>query len=172
MIVSRGYGGGRVVVNGVDVTDVVNSRGGGDAGPVRVAVRLPAGSSAEADVDAGEIRVSGPVNHVAASTASADVSVAEAQSLNARTASGDIRAGITGAATVRTASGDVTITCAHGDTGADTASGDIRVHCMAAIRVSARSASGDIRVTAASGIRPRVRARSMSGHVGTPESDW
>lgn len=160
--------GGRVVVNGVDVSDVVNARGG-DNTPLRVAVLLPAGSSLETEASSGDLRASGPLDRVIASSSSGDVHVAESRSLRAKTASGDIDADRTGTADVRSMSGSAVISAASGDVDADTMSGSIVVHCTAAVRVSARSMSGSVRVTADRGVMPRVSARSMSGRVSTPE---
>lgn len=159
-------GGGRVVVNGVDVTDMVN---GPDAGPVKLTVRLPAGSSLDVDVRAGSIRCCGPLDSVTAETAAADVEVEQAGGLDAHSSSGDIRVGrLAGPAQVSASSGDIVIHEAAGAVTANASSGDITIHCTAAVSVSARTSSGDVRVTAVHGVVPRVRARSSSGRVTQP----
>lgn len=159
------FGGGRVVVNGVDVTSLVNAA---TPEPLRARVFLPAGSSLSAGISAGAIRTTGILAAVSASTASADLEVDEVGILQARAASGDIYAGrVTGHASMSTASGDITVGEAFGAIDASAASGDITVHA-GSVAVTARAASGDIRVTAMPGCEPLVRARSMSGRVRTP----
>lgn len=161
---------GRVVVNGVDVTDVVSSRSGGDTGPVRVTVRLPAGSSLETDIGTGHVRCRGPLAAITAESLSADLEAEEAAGIRAHSTSGDIRVGhLTGQAALSATSGDITVIDAAGTVDAHATSGDIAIHCTAPVAVSAYATSGDVRVTAARGVQPRVRARSVSGDVRTPE---
>lgn len=155
---------GPVVVNGVDVTDIVNSR---QPEPLRAVVRLPANSSLLAQVDDGGVSVRGTADRVDAESVSADISVEEVRELHARAISGDIHAErVFGSASVRTTSGDIELTTA-GRVDADAVSGDIRVHCVAPVTVSAHAVSGDVRVTANLGVQPDVRARSVSGRVRT-----
>jgi hypothetical protein len=155
---------GRVVVNGVDVTDYVNA---GQPEPLRAAVRLPANSSLLAQVDAGVVTVTGTADRVDAESVSADISVGDVREFHARAISGDISADrVFGSASVRTTSGDIELTTA-GRVDADAVSGDIQVHCVAPVTVSAHAVSGDVRVTANPGVRPDVRARSVSGRVRT-----
>jgi hypothetical protein len=155
---------GRVVVNGVDVTEFVNA---GQPEPPRAVVRLPANSSLLAQVDSGGVTVRGTADRVDAESVAADIRVAEVRELHARAISGDISADrVFGSASVRTTSGDIELTTA-GRVDADAVSGDIQVHCVAPVTVSAHAVSGDVRVTANSGVRPDVRARSVSGRVRT-----
>jgi Putative adhesin len=158
--------GGRIVVNGVDVTAAVS---GGDGGPARLMARLPVGSSLDADVKAGDIRTRGALASVTADALSADLSVGETARLRAHATSGDIAVHrLAGPANVSATSGDVTIAAAAGDIEVQATSGDIAIHVTAPVAVYANATSGDVRVTADSGITPRVRARSVSGRVVCP----
>lgn len=158
--------GGRIIVNGVDMTNAGRARG--SAEPLRAMVRLPVGSSLDAQVQAGQITVQGPLATLEADTASADVEAQAVGSLRASTASGDVAASlVVGGASTRTASGDIRLVT-RGPVEADTASGDISVHAERPVRVRAQSASGDVRVTADRGVCPDVRARSVTGRVRTP----
>jgi Putative adhesin len=159
---------GRVIVNGVDVTALVNEAGG-SAEPLRAVVRVPSGSVLDADLGSGEVATRGPLAAVRAKTMSADVSCdGETGPLEASTQSGDVTAERVGPVSASTMSGDVAVGGALGTVTASTMSGDVRVHALQNVSVNASTMSGDIRVTAAPGVRPQVSGRSMSGRVRTP----
>jgi hypothetical protein len=156
--------GGRIVINGVDVTQAVRA---GTPEPLRAVVRLPAGSSLTACVDSGAVIAAGALDRADAETVSAGIRVEEVREFCGRSISGDVAAEmVTGSAMLRATSGDISLIAA-GPVEAESVSGDIRVHLTRQAIVRARSVSGDIRVTADSGIRPDVRARSVSGRVRT-----
>jgi hypothetical protein len=159
-------GGGRVLVDGVDVTAAA---AGPAAGPVRLAVRLPAGSSLAARTAAGQITARGELAQVNVTTAAADLDVDIAETLSARSVSGDIRAGTVDAgARLHSISGDIRVDATAGPVTAETVSGDITCCVIESVTVDASSVSGDIDITASTGaVRPDVRARSVSGHVRT-----
>jgi DUF4097 and DUF4098 domain-containing protein YvlB len=160
---------GRVMVDGVDITDMINKARGGDSGPVRAVLRVPAGTVLDAEVDTGSIVTHGTLAGVRARTMSADVTCeGPVGQIEASTQSGDVKAEDTGAVQAATMSGDIRLSGAAGAVSARTMSGDISVHAADSIRVTADSMSGDVRVTAAPGARPSVSGRSMSGRVRTP----
>ena len=162
--IGGGRGRGRVIVNGVDVTDMVNAN---TPEPLRAVVTLPAGSSLDVRIESGDIAVRGAISQLSADTTSADIRAEAAGSLRARSISGDVSCdGVSGPSNVHTVSGDVDLT-AGGNVNAETTSGDIHVHATESVAVDAGSVSGDIRVTADRGVRPDVRGRSVSGRVRT-----
>lgn len=158
--------GGRVVVNGVDITAagpvVVTPE------PVRLAVTLPAGSRVNARAGAGTLAVHGEVHGTILISKSADVVLDSAEYARVRAVSGDITAGtVTRNGNLHSVSGDITVDAAAGPVSADTISGDITVHAAGPVTIDAESVSGDIRVTAAPGTSPDVSASSVSGRVRT-----
>ena len=156
--------GGRVLVDGVDVT----AAAGPAAEPVRLAVRLPAGSSLTGRSAAGQLTTRGELAHVDLTSTAADVDIDVAETLSARTISGDIHAATIGAtARLHSTSGDIRLDAAAGPVTAETVSGDITCCVTRPVTVDASSVSGDIDITATRGVRPDVRARSVSGHVRT-----
>jgi hypothetical protein len=163
---------GRVVVNGVDVTDYVRQQSGQGAGggELTAVLRVPAGTEVSAEVKAGSVTARGSLAALRAVTQSADVdcSAAVIGSLDASTQSGDVEAGTTGPAMIATMSGDIEVTAARGAVQAQAMSGDVEVHVTESVAVNARSMSGDVRVTKAGGTRPMVTASSMSGRVRQP----
>jgi Putative adhesin len=170
--IGRMSGGGRVVVNGVDVTDYVRQQSGQGAGggELTAVLRVPAGTEVSAEVNAGSVTARGSFAALRAVTQSADVdcSAAVVGSLDASTQSGDVEAGATGPAMIATMSGDIEVTGARGAVQAQAMSGDVEVHVTESVMVNARSMSGDVRVTKASGTSPTVTASSMSGRVRQP----
>jgi hypothetical protein len=165
-------GRGRVVVNGVDVTDYVREQSGQGpgGGELTAVLRVPAGAEVSAEVKAGSVTARGSLAALRAVTQSADVNCQSAVigSLDASTQSGDVDAGTTGPAMIATMSGDIELTAAGGAVQAQAMSGDVGIHVTESVAVNARSMSGDVRVTKAGGTRPMVTASSMSGRVRQP----
>lgn len=161
-------GRGRVIVDGVDVTEAVRSGDGAVSSEApRAKLLVPAGSSLDLKTGDGDIVVTGALNSVQAETQSGDISVASSKVLNARSMSGNITAEGTSLAHVKTMSGNVNLQGASGATTAKSMSGSITVHALASINVQAESMSGNVNTTSAAGCRPVVDARSMSGRVRT-----
>lgn len=158
---------GRMTVNGVDITDMVNAARGE---PLRAKFRVPAKSALMAKVDAGDIRTNGLLAGVRANSVSADVTCdGPVVQLQATTISGDITAEQdTGPVTAQSTSGDVTLAAARGVVQVQTVSGDISVHAIESVMISGTSVSGDVRVTAASGAHPIASGNSVSGRVRLP----
>lgn len=160
--------GRNIRVNGVDIGDLIARSGAKTPEPLRAVIRVPAGTTVDADVEAGSVMIRGPVAGVMARTRSADVTCSgQTGQISVTTMSGDVDADRIGPGRVKTMSGDVSL-AADGALDIDTMSGDISVHALAAIMVDASSMSGDIRVTAEAGALPAVSARSMSGRVRIP----
>jgi hypothetical protein len=83
-------GSGRIVVNGVDVTDIVSA---GQPEDLKVRARLPQGSSLIARVDSGNVAARGTLAGFQLDTTSADAEIQAATVVQARSVSGDISAG-------------------------------------------------------------------------------
>jgi Putative adhesin len=157
---------GRIVVDGVDVTDVVRAS---RPEPLTVRARLPQGSSLMARLTAGNIAAQGALARAQLDTTSADAEIQAAQSVQARSVSGDISVGVCGGpADLSATSGDIEIEDARGAVRAASTSGDVRVHVTQSVHVDARTISGNVRVTAPAGVRPQVSGHSISGRVRTP----
>jgi DUF4097 and DUF4098 domain-containing protein YvlB len=166
-VIGRGVSviGGRVIVNGVDVTAAARAA---QPEPLRAVVRLPVGSSLDARVTAGNVTTSGPLAHVRAETTSADLEIALAGTIEARAISGDIEVGTAvGTARLSSTSGDITVGNARSPVNAHSISGDISVHATQPVTVDANAVSGDVRVTSDPGVRPDVHGHSVSGRVRT-----
>jgi len=165
--VSFGSGrAGRTIINGVDVTDLIN---GVKGEPLRATFRVPARSAVQVKVDAGQVHTSGQLAGVIAETVSADVCCkGQVGQLSAMTISGDIEADETGPSTVSSTSGDIELGAAHGVVQAQTVSGDIQVHAVEPVFIHGKSVSGDVRITAAPGVRPIATGKSVSGKVRLP----
>lgn len=133
-------GGGLVMVNGRVVT------GGGAGGSmIRMAARIPAGSS---------VRFRGQ-------SASLEVSGGALRALDAESRSGDVRVDEVGEARASTQSGDVRIGRLAGYAELKSMSGDVDVYGGPGARVRASSMSGD--VTGSGGLT--LDGSSMSGRV-------
>jgi Putative adhesin len=158
---------GRMTVNGVDITSLINGAGGE---PLTARFRVPAKSGLIAKVDSGGIRTSGILAGVRATTVSADVTCdGPVGQLQATSKSGDITAEQdTGPVTASSVSGDVEVTAARGVVTAQTVSGDVKVHALESVLVSGTSVSGNVSITAAAGARPIASGNSVSGSVRLP----
>ncbi|MEU9872213.1 DUF4097 family beta strand repeat-containing protein [Actinomadura sp. NPDC048021] len=150
-------GGGRVTVNGVEVTG-----GTVPGGRVQITARVPEGTTVAAHTRSASLECAGEVAAVDFTSTSGDLYVGGVGALRATTTSGDIRAAVVdGAAVARSVSGDVYLGRAD-DVTASTTSGDVTVNDFAG-RAEVATVSGDVRVRAAEG--GAVTARSVSGDV-------
>ena len=128
---------------------------------IRIEVRVPDGSGLRFRTGSADVGAAGRYGEVRGKTASGDVRLAEAASVDVETASGDVEVEVVhGPVRVRSASGDVVVGSAVGPVVAGVVSGDLRVR--AAERGGAFAAvSGDVEVgTVASG---DVEVRTVSG---------
>lgn len=169
-VISTGSGsvvmsGGRVWINGVEVT-AGTGPGGSAAGPlapITIRATLPAGSSIDVRTRSGQVTAVGALASATARTTSGDITldrcgaanlssvsgdleVDAAASVVASTTSGDIRVGDVGAFTARSVSGDVRVRDTNGAASASTTSGDVTIGYSGPMRPVARSVSGDVKV--------------------------
>jgi hypothetical protein len=151
---------------------------------VDIVVVVPRSSDLEVKTKSGDCAIHGESGVVDVATASGDVVIEDAVSLNVRTASGDIMVGrgrndvtassasgdvvvkeAPGTTKVQSASGDVRLLSSGGVTNIATASGDVALDATGPGKVNVRSASGDVQVAVQSGLEIDVVARSVSGSL-------
>lgn len=162
--------GGRVTVDGVDVTGYVNEqRGAGMADAELTAeVLLPGGSTADLKVDEGEVKVWGELD-AQVETRNADVVVGGLlKSGTIKTYNGSMHVYAAGEVGLETHNGSIDLDSARGQTMVTTHNGNARVHADADITVMATSHNGNVDVTKAPGTHPRVMATSHNGRVRKP----
>ena len=150
--------GGRVTVNGVEIT------GGAVAasGRVEITARVPEGTSVAAATRSASLECAGELAEVDFTSTSGDLTAGGVGALRAKTTSGDVSAAVVdGAAAAASVSGDLYFGRAD-DVYASTTSGDITVNDFAG-RAEVATVSGDVRVRAAEG--GAITARSVSGDV-------
>jgi hypothetical protein len=153
--------------------------------PLNLTVRLPHGSSCQLKAASADIRCTGELGSLDASTASGDVTAERVAGLaRISTASGDVRlddaaaaaevSTASGDADVVRAGGDVTVTSASGDVSvgrADgsakvrSASGDVRIGCITAGRGEVNTVSGDISIAVPAGIGVYLDLSAIAGDV-------
>jgi hypothetical protein len=152
-------GGGRVTVNGVEVS------GSGTvvaAGRVQITAHVPEGTSVTAATRSASLECAGEFAEVDFTSTSGELTAGGVGDLRAKTTSGDVFATVVdGAAVVASVSGDVYLGRAD-DVTASTTSGDVTVNDFAG-RAELASVSGDIRVRAVEG--GSITARTASGDV-------
>jgi hypothetical protein len=155
----------------IDGVRVASTSTGASTGEITIEVRLPAYSSLRARTTSADLRITGHLQTLGATTVSGDVRADIVDTLAARSTSGTIRANrvtdrldavtVSGAIavgsygggefTARTTSGDITVTAgptARGVLAATSVSGDIHTRDTRAttrLDVHARTVSGDIR---------------------------
>jgi hypothetical protein len=153
---------------------------------VDVVVALPRSSDIEVKTKSGDCAVHGESGTVDVGSASGDVTIEDAVSVNVRTASGDIMIGrgrhdvsassasgdvivkeAPGTTKVQSASGDVRLLSSGGVTNVATASGDVVLDATGPGKVNVRSASGDVQVAVQSGLEIDVVAHSVSGSLSS-----
>jgi hypothetical protein len=127
------YSGGAVVVGGAQIT---------------VSARLPKGSSLDARTVSGDIRATGALTDVRASTTSGDITIDGGTDIDARSVSGD-----------------VDIQRLAGNANASSTSGDIIVHAITESRARLSSVSGNVTTSRAAGVDFDVDANTVSGRV-------
>ena len=150
---------------------------------LRIAVRVPVGSSLTGRSASADIRVGGVLETVRLGVASADVELAEATgdvdlegasgdlsvgrvggSLRIRSLSGNLRVGdVAGDVSAETASGAIGIRSAGGSLRAVSASGDVAVGTLRQGQAALRTASGDVEIGVATGTGVWLDLESLSG---------
>jgi hypothetical protein len=155
--------------------------------PLDLVVQLPAGSSCVLNAASADIRCSGELGSLAASTASGDVMAERvagqssiktasgdvrldeaAGDVEVNTASGDVRLGRAGGdVTVNAASGDLSIGRADGSAKIRSASGDVRIDYITAGRGEVTTVSGDVSIAVPAGIGVYLDLSAMTGDVSS-----
>jgi hypothetical protein len=150
---------------------------------LRIAVRVPAGSSVAGKTASADVRALGVFGDVRLDVASADIDLAEATgdvsleaasgdltvarvggSLRAKSSSGDLRIGdVTHDVNAESASGTIRMGAIGGSARAYTASGDVEVGSLHQGKADIRSASGDITVGVAAGSAVWMDVNTSSG---------
>jgi hypothetical protein len=149
-VIVGGYvgGSGRIVINGVDVTDVVNKGGsGGRSTEVVTNVVLPAGSEVLLSTHSAKVTVRGTL-----------------RALDFGGTSGDLRVESVGDLDVHFTSGDAVIAEVTGRLNANLTSGDLRVDAYSGSDARVALTSGDVAVRAT----PLSRGRF---HIGLTSGD-
>lgn len=162
-----GSGAAHVVVE--QSADTVSIREERRGRTVNIRAAIPGGTNLEVAVASLNIVSRVDLGRVVARTASGDIDLGQADSVELKTASGDVKVDTCASrCDIVSASGDVRIHLVAGDLSVSTASGDVGVE-RAEGRVEVKTASGDIRINRCSG--NSVEATSMSGDVdlGLPE---
>lgn len=167
--------------------EIISRHGGSED----IEVRCPIGTPLSVGTLSGDIRLEGDLGHVRGATASGDITVDRAASLDARSISGDlevnacpescrlstksghIEARDTGAAEADTVSGRIRLEHTAGPVKVRTVSGNVELGTDGSDAVSVRSVSGGINVRVSEKRRPAARLRSVSGKVrcDCPEGD-
>lgn len=153
---------------------------------VRILVRCPLGTDLELRSSSADLEATGTLGAVGVKTASGDVSIVDAGTLDVDSASGDIRVrDVEGTIDVRTASGDVSVRTgggllsaklvsgdlsvgeAHAGLAVTTVSGDVRVEAVGGGGMRVQSVSGDVHLAVAPGERLYVDVSSVSGTMSS-----
>ncbi len=137
-------------------------------GSSSVVVATPDGSDLAVGTAAANVECTAKLRDVEIKTASGDVEIEEAESINIKTASGDSRIRVArGDVKVSSASGDVRLGEAKGKINFSSASGDLVVENGSG-SLNASTASGDVEVKRFSGRRANLKSMSGSGDFGIP----
>jgi DUF4097 and DUF4098 domain-containing protein YvlB len=136
---------------------------------LRIELRVPHGTDLTFHTASAEVTANGRLGDVRGKTASGDVTVAAAATVELSTASGDLRADeVSGSADVKTASGDIRLGHVGGAVNAGVVSGDVRVD-TAESGGTFSAVSGDIEVVAVAAGDVRVSSVSGDVEIGVPE---
>lgn len=163
--------GGRVTVDGVDVTDYVREQRGGKAPEddgLTAEIILPEGSLAGLDVAEGRVGLSGMLEAQVETRNAPVTATGMITSGMIKSRNGDIWVEAAMDITLETRNGDIDLDSAQGHTMVSTHNGNSRVHAAADIAVMASSHNGDVEVTKAPGTSPRVMASTHNGRVRRP----
>jgi DUF4097 and DUF4098 domain-containing protein YvlB len=154
----------------------------------RVVAHVPVGTDVEVNSASGEIRLIGNLGALRLHTASGDIEVGDAGSINVTIASGGLTCGsISGDANISSVSGDCSVRLVggrleatltsgdlrvlecDGDIAVGSTSGDVRIAQCCGSEISVRSISGDVRVGLPSGIRVEAEISTLSGRASVPQ---
>lgn len=164
--ISLGGIGGRVIINGVDMTETLKKNAPSE---VRTLVSLPPGSEAYISGGSSKVRVKGHLKGLDVSLASGSLAADSVETLVLKTASGSAEVGtVTGRMDATVASGSLDVVSYQGPHGLLTvASGSAHVNAdkKATGRFSVNVASGSARLTGASHLDVRKYVSSGSCRV-------
>ena len=133
---------------------------------IGVRVRCPNASDLTLRSGSADLAVTGTLGVVEVKSASGDVALEDAASLDVATASGDIEVrDVAGSVSVKTASGDVSVRRCSGPLSTNLVSGDLSV-AEAGAGLSVTTVSGGVDVRAAGGGNMRVQAVSGDVRIG------
>ncbi|MCO1581221.1 DUF4097 family beta strand repeat-containing protein [Crossiella sp. SN42] len=151
-------------------------------GPVRAEIRLPQGSSVQADTVTANLSTTGEVDLLRFRSTSGSLSAAAAAEVHAVTMSGEVTAWQTSTARVKTMSGAIQLastkfasastmsgairlTLAGGRAKADSTSGTVTVHATAPSTVDISTMTGDVRLSAEDGASLRGNTSTVTGRI-------
>ena len=154
---------------------------------IKVAIRVPTGSSVEVATDAADVTGTGRFDRADVKSAAGDVRLDEvAGEASVKSVSGDVRLGmvdgevslnsvsgdasvgtVTGSATVHSVSGDIEVKEGRSSLHIKTISGDARIGSAAEGKVTMQSVSGDLTLGLRAGSKLWVDARSTSGSTSS-----
>ncbi len=163
----------------VDATGLIalRSKRGGSA---TLEIRCPIGTDVAIGTMSGSAQLLGRLGEVRVTTVSGSVSVAYAETLDARSVSGNIEVDhcsgrlrlqtksgrvtchLAGDTTVSTVSGRVSLDSGSGTIRVQSASGKVQLCTQGNGDVAVRTLSGSVKVEVPKGVRPKARLRSMS----------
>jgi hypothetical protein len=161
---------GQIIVDGVDVTDVVNKRRGEQgSGELTAVLVLPAESTLTAKIGEGEIRIEGAPLDAQIETHNAGVISRSAQLTGSvQVHDGDLDVETSGALLASTHNGSINLRAAGGQTIAATHNGGLRIHVTASVPVNASSHNGSIDITKSKGTSPQIMTSAHNGSVRKP----
>lgn len=161
--------GGRIVVNGVDVTDVVNERGGARVTEIETSVTVPATAEVLLSTASADTVITGALAGLDYGGSSGDLSVETVGELNLSMSSGTARVGrVDARLNANLTSGTLRVgEYAGAEAVVNVTSGSVSVRASreASGRFSLGVTSGSARLTGASHLDVRRRVTSGSVHV-------
>jgi DUF4097 and DUF4098 domain-containing protein YvlB len=156
-----------------------------------VVIDTPEGSDLRLSVASADIRVDVPLERVDLKTASGDMELMSAETLEAKSASGDLQiervgralsfssasgdllvpGAVTGSIAVSTASGDIDIDDADGNVAISTASGDTRLRRFTGRSATFKSMSGSVDIGIPRRTEVSLDANLLSGKLRLPDPE-
>jgi hypothetical protein len=170
MVIGGNSYGDMTIVNGKVISGGNTTVVQGPA-PIHIRARVPEGSSVIARTQSADLRATGPLAAVAATTQSGSVVVDAADSIHAKTMSGSVGIGRANTVMANTMSGSVQVDSLVQSGDLSTMSGSVRAHVTGTgVRLEASSMSGSVAITAAPHAVDslNVHASSLSGRTTTP----
>ena len=156
-----------------------------------VVIDLPEGSDLRVSVASADIRADVPLERVDLKTASGDIELESAATLEVKSASGDLQiervgralsfssasgdllvpGSVTGSVSISTASGDIDIDEANGNVAISTASGDTRLRRFTGRSATFKSMSGSVDIGIPRRTEVSLDANLLSGSLRLPDPE-